>query len=220
MLKSSSSKRTTLSLSACSIVAATLLLAAPVFAQEQTSSSSSSMNTGVPLTAVIDAFAKTAKKRFLIDPRVQGNIPKEGLDLNRLSYRELQAILRLHGFAVVEISNIFNVIPADEIRHLPLPVFDRDAGNIGDDDFVVKVIGTGKLEATKLVPLLRPMLPQYGHLAATSSSNSLIVIATHANIKTLEATLRALEKQPIVQPSVARSNDGDPSAVPSVVQAK
>jgi general secretion pathway protein D len=123
-----------------------------------------------------------------------------------MSYRDLQSLLRLHGFSVVEIAGVYNVVPEAHMRQLPLPVIDKDANNIGDDDCVVKVISAGKLEAVRLLPILRPMLPQYAHLAALSDNNALVIVATYANVKTIEATVRALERQPLAQQKVAQVN--------------
>jgi general secretion pathway protein D len=176
-----------------------LLISAPIQAADKAEADAptgKSMD-GVPIVTVIDAVAKRTKKRYLVDPRVQGTVAKEGLDLNKIDYRELQAILRLHGFAAVEIGGAINVVPDANVRSLPLPVIEKDSSNLGDDDVVIKMIQTGKLDATRLVPLLRPMLPQYAHFAASSDFNSLIVVARYANIKTIEQIVRTLEKQPM-----------------------
>jgi general secretion pathway protein D len=104
------------------------------------------------------------------------------------------------------VGDAINVVPDANVRAMPLPVIDKDASSLGDDDVVVKIIGTGKLDAARLVPLLRPMLPQFAHFAADTDINSLIIVARYANVKTIEAVVRALEKQPMSpRPSAAIS---------------
>jgi general secretion pathway protein D len=176
-----------------------MFIAAPLQAADktETDATTAKLMDGVPIATVIDAVAKRTQKRYLVDPRVQGMVAKEGLELNKITYRELQAILRLHGFAAVEIGGAINVVPDANVRFMPLPVVEKDASNIGDDDVVIKMIQTGKLDATRLIPLLRPMLPQYAHFAASSDFNALVVVARYANIKTIEQVVRSLEKQPM-----------------------
>lgn len=45
----------------------------------------------------------------------------------------------------------------------------------------------------QLVPLLRPMIPQYGHLAALPCVNKLIMTDTFANIRRMEAVIDSLD---------------------------
>jgi general secretion pathway protein D len=153
-------------------------------------------NTGVPLIEVVEAVARRSQKRFIVDPRLAGNVRVPGLDIRKTTFRELQAILRVHGFATVEVEGTTSVVPDANLRSMPIPVIDRNPANIGDDDAVMKIVGTGKLDAVMLVPLLRPLLPQYAHLAAEKSTNSLIIVARYGNIKAIESLIRELEKRP------------------------
>jgi general secretion pathway protein D len=186
-----------------------LLVAGAVQAADKTDASESvaAKADGMPLTDIINAVAKRTQKRYLVDPRVRANVSPDGLDINKISYRELQAILRLHGFVAVEIGGAINVVPDANLRFMPMPVLDKDSANLGDDDVVIKVLSAGKLDATGLVPLLRPMLPQYAHLAATPDNNALVVAATYANVKTIEAVVRALEKLPVSKPLTLMSTE-------------
>jgi len=180
-----------------------LSIAVPIYAADKVEADApvAKLVDGVPIATVIDSVAKRTQKRYLVDPRVQGMIAKEGLDLNKIGYRELQAILRLHGYIAVEIGGAINVVPDANLRFMPLPVLEKDSANLGDDDVVIKVLSAGKLDATRLIPLLRPLLPQYAHFAATPDNNSLVIAATYANVKTIEAVVRALEKLPVSKPS-------------------
>jgi general secretion pathway protein D len=197
------------------LIPAILLIATPIQAADKVDTTDASAAAiknadGVPLTTVIEAVAKRTQKRYLVDPRVRGFVDREGLDLNKISYRELQAILRLHGFVALEIGGAINVFVDADMRFLQLPVVDKDTEKFGDDDVVVKVISTGKLDAARLVPLLRPMLPQYAHLAGDPAISSLIVVARYGNVKTIEAVVRALEKQPVTQRPVAPGSEPRP----------
>jgi len=47
--------------------------------------------------------------------------------------------------------------------------------------------------AAFLVPILRPMLPQYAHLAAAVCSNSLLVVDSYANVRRIETIVKILD---------------------------
>ena len=48
---------------------------------------------------------------------------------------------------------------------------------------------------SELLPLIRPLVPQYGHLAAVPSSNALIISDRRANIARLEELIRQLDQK-------------------------
>jgi hypothetical protein len=47
--------------------------------------------------------------------------------------------------------------------------------------------------ATPLVPILRPLLPQMGHLAALPCVNKLIIVDTFASVRRIQAIIDALD---------------------------
>jgi general secretion pathway protein D len=65
---------------------------------------------------------------------------------------------------------------------------------------------SGSMSAGQLVPLLRPMISQMGHLAALPDRNALIIVDRTANARRLVELIRILEKLP---------EAADPTAVKS-----
>ena len=56
----------------------------------------------------------------------------------------------------------------------------RDAGNVATsavkgDELVTRVIKVENVPAAQLVPILRPLVPQQGHLAAYPDSNMIVI---------------------------------------------
>lgn len=186
------------------IIAVYLLSSGAVYAAADPGASESSPtpsvanNAGVPLLQIIESVANRLQKRFIVDSQLRGNAVVEGFTQRATSYRELQAILRVYGFAALESDDTISIVPEAILRQLPMPVVDRAPANLGDDDVVTKVMSVGKLDAITLVPLLRPLLPQYAYLSAEKSTNSLIVVARYGKIKMLESLLRDLENRPSV----------------------
>jgi general secretion pathway protein D len=155
-------------------------------------SSVDSGSPGIAIVKVIDIVARKTGKKFILDPRVHAQVQIVGEDLNRLTYAELLTVLPLYGFTAVESGGYVLVVPQTNIRAMPLPLI---AGKEAypDSQYVSIVIPVTKLPAGSLVPILRPLLPPYAHLAAAICSNSLIMVDTYANVRRIQSLVKALD---------------------------
>lgn len=152
---------------------------------------------GAPLDQIIAAVAKKSGKKFILDSRVSGNVEILGQENSAVSYSDLLSILLLNGYTAIEGSNYISVIPISSVRVEPLPV--ATAKEIFPDaQFVTLVVPVKSVSAPGLVPILRPLLPTYAHLAAMPCINSLLIVDNFANVKRLEKLIAALDvgKQP------------------------
>jgi general secretion pathway protein D len=154
--------------------------------------SSDTETSGIAIDKVIEAVARRTGKKFVLDLRVHAQVHIVGEDLNHLTYVELLTILPLYGFTAVESGGFVLVVPQTNIRAMPLP---QIAGKetYPDSQYVSIVIPVTKLPAGSLVPILRPLLPPYAHLAAASCSNSLLMVDTYANVRRIESLVKALD---------------------------
>jgi general secretion pathway protein D len=154
---------------------------------------------GIELMELLELSAERLKKRFIIDPRVSGRALIVNLDPKRMSYADLQTVLSVHGFvATEEMNGTVRILPDANARQLPMPLLDDKRSELGPEEMVTKRIDVGSLQATQLVPILRPLLPQYAHLVAHAETNSLIVSARHANVQMIEKIVRELSSRPSV----------------------
>jgi type II secretory pathway component GspD/PulD (secretin) len=64
---------------------------------------------------------------------------------------------------------------------------------IGRAICVVPLKGIG---AAQLVPILRPLLPSYGHLAALPDRNALLIVDRSANVRRLVEIIKTFENLP------------------------
>ena len=78
------------------------------------------------------------------------------------------------------------------------------AANAGADDIVTQVVQVQNVGAAQLVPILRPLIPQYGHLAAHPGSNMLIISDRAGNVERMLRIVRRIDQ----------SNDEDIEIVP------
>jgi type II secretory pathway component GspD/PulD (secretin) len=179
----------TLALSLTLIFAASLQ---PARAQTALTSESST-DSGVPLAQLIATIAKKTGKKFVVDPRVRGGATLIGQDTASINYAELVTILEVNGFAAVEGGGYVRVVPEATVRQLATPIVSGKE-TLPDSEYVTRLIPVKSLPAGLLVPILRPLLPQQGHLAAEICTNTLMMVDTFANTKRIEAMVQTLDK--------------------------
>jgi len=165
---------------------------------------------GLPIEHVIAAVAKKTGKKYLIDPRVHGNVEILGQDSAAVTYGDLLSILLLSGYTAVEGNNYISVVPVTDMRAMPLPLA-TGKESYPDAQFVTMVINIKNTMAPALVPILRPLLPTYAHLAAMPCTNQLVVVDNFASVKRLEKLIATLD---VGTPYVPRSCQGEGSASP------
>jgi general secretion pathway protein D len=173
-----------------------LLLSSAVLSQQ----SSAADDEGCPndLVKTINEVGARLKKDFQIDPRTRGCLAGP-IDVSKTSYRDLQALLALHGFMdTMETDGVIQIIPDAGARSMPLRLIDDRTRDVSEFEMVMKIVDTGPLNASQLVPILRPLLPQYAHLVAHTQTNSMVIVARYGNVRTLETLLRSLRARPMV----------------------
>jgi general secretion pathway protein D len=178
-----------------------LLLPAVAFSadpdpKEVGSLSSASNAHGTDLRALVRDVAMRTHKHFVLDPRAPQSIDLLGLEPKDVTYPQLLAILAVNGMAAVAGDGIVQVIPTSEIRQDALPLVTPDNIKTLDDEWVTCVMPIKNISAPQLVPILRPMIPQSGHLAAYPDRNALVIVDRSANVRRLVEVVKILENLP------------------------
>jgi general secretion pathway protein D len=148
----------------------------------------------IELQTLLEQVAANSDKQFLVDHRSKQQVYVGGTPIEKPDYPVLLSILRNNGLVAVEIEGRVNVMPSDIARQLPLPLVQRDDPRIPDDEWVSRVITVANGNASYLVPILRPLLPQQGHLAAIGGEehNKLLIVDSYANVKRITEIVNAL----------------------------
>jgi len=189
--------RPSLPISLCAV-----LLLSTLAAHAQDSSSSNSAPPGtVPISSLVATVAQKTQKKFVLDPRVRANVSLVGEEPSSVTYDELLTILDTYGFAAVDIGGYVQVVPDAAVRAEPLPLVSADEKRPAYE-YVTAVFHVKSIPAGWLVPILRPMVPQQGHLAAMPCSNDLVMSDRFANVRRIEAIIKAMDTgAPIKTPS-------------------
>ncbi len=78
-------------------------------------------------------------------------------------------------------------------RQLPVRLVQEDDADIPDDEVVSRIVQMNNMNAPQAVPILRPLLPQYAHLAALPEENVVLIVDRYANVRRLTELLNALD---------------------------
>lgn len=145
------------------------------------------------ISALVTEVAEITGKNFIVDPRVKGNITvisSKPLTADQV-YDLFLGVLSVNGFAAVPSGNAIKLVPDVNAKQNAVPFDLRD--KIKGEALVTRVIQLENTSANELVPVIRPLLPQFAHLAAINGANAL-VISDHANnIAEIESLIRSLD---------------------------
>lgn len=146
------------------------------------------------IRALIATVSKFTGKNFVVDPRVKARVSVVSSKTMSESevYEVFLSVLQVHGYAAVPVGNIIKIVPEVNAKQGPLPVTtdDQQAG----DELITRVITLDHVPAAQLVPILRPLVPQQGHLAAYNPTNTLIITDHAANIRRLGEIIKGIDR--------------------------
>ncbi|WP_172597566.1 type II secretion system secretin GspD [Sulfuriflexus mobilis] len=147
------------------------------------------------IKTLISTVADKTGKNFIIDPRVKGKvtvISHKPVSRDEL-YQIFLSILEVHGFAAVPGDKAIKIVPDATAKQTGIPTATAKSPGQGDE-LVTRVVSIDYVNATQLVPILRPLIPQQGHMAAFPSSNVLIVSDRAENISRIMKLIRRIDR--------------------------
>ena len=143
---------------------------------------------------VIEAVGEITGKNFVLDPRVKAQVTM--LSSSPMSpdafYEAFLSILQVYGFVAVPSGDLIKILPDANARQVPGA--ETSTGAQAADDIVTQVLTINNVAAAQLVPILRPLIPQYGHLAAHPASNMLIISDRAANVERMMRIIRRIDQ--------------------------
>lgn len=146
------------------------------------------------INALVESMSVLTGKNFIVDPRVKGRVtiisakPMEEKEL----YEVFLAVLAVHGFAAVPSDNVIKIVPAAGAKQENIPTVDQRRG-AEPDQIVTRVIQVQNVAAAQIVPILRPLIPPQGHLAAYTPTNVLIISDAAANVERIASIIGRID---------------------------
>ena len=147
------------------------------------------------LRAVISEVSRLTGKNFIIDPKVQGKIsivsskPMSDTEL----YQVFLSMLQISGFAAIPAGNVTKIVPSSEARTMSPQEINSIPDSANVDDMMVQVIPIKYVPAEQLVPVLRPLMPQWSSVTAYGPSNMLILSGRSSNIRQISKIISQVD---------------------------
>lgn len=144
---------------------------------------------------IAEAVGAATGKNFIIDPRAHAQVTM--ITATPMSadafYEAFLSILQVHGFIAVKAGDVIKILPDTSTRQVPsLDLPSRVSAT--SDEIVTQVIDVKNVSAAQLVPILRPLIPNYGQLAAHAASNVLIVSDRANNVNRIINIVRRIDQ--------------------------
>lgn len=172
------------------------------------------------INALIGTVAEVTGKNFIVDPRVKGKvtvISSRAMDSEEV-YHVFLSILKVHGFAAVPSGQVIKILPDVSAKQDSIPsASDAEPGT--GDEMVTRVIQVDNVASAQLVPILRPLVPQQGHLAAYPTTNVLIISDRAENVSRLVDIIRRIDKVSDSEIEVIRLEHASAAEVVRVLNA-
>ena len=147
------------------------------------------------ITMIAEAVSAATGKNFIIEPRVRAQVTM--LSSTPMSpdafYEAFLSILQVHGFVAMPSGNIVKIVPDANARTMPGDDLPGEVSRTSDE-IVTQVIQVKNVNAAQLVPILRSLIPQNGHLAAYQPSNILIISDRAANVNRIMRIIRRIDQ--------------------------
>jgi len=145
---------------------------------------------------------------IVVDPAVKGKvkvISSKPVTRDEL-YDLFLSILEVHGYTAVRSGGVVRVIQSKDARSSPVAV--ADGKRRGGDEYVTQVIRLENISAAKLIPVLRPLVPQQAHMAAYAPSNAIIISDVSANIDRIRDIIERMDKTAVQETDIVQLRYG------------
>ncbi len=144
------------------------------------------------LFEVINLLAQDLHINYILDSTVKNGTVTintygavRDLDLRPL----LETILRMNGLAMVQVGNIFRIVPAANIARQPVsPISETDGNKLSDDErLVLNLVFLRYVTSAEMQKILQPFIGDGAQLTPYDPANLLIILDNSRNMRrTLE----------------------------------
>lgn len=159
------------------------------------------------IRAFVTQVADITGYSFVVDPRVKGKvtvISNAPMTRNEI-YELFLSVLQVHNFAAIPSDGVIKIVQSTDAKQLG----DRlnYLREVPGEQMVTRVIQVKNGNALELVPILRPMVAKYGHLAGVAAANALIISDHVSNIERIEHLVAELDSPSSYEMEVVQLRD-------------
>ena len=145
------------------------------------------------IRAFVTQVADITGYSFVVDPRVKGKVTVlSSAPMNKDEIYDLfLAVLQVHGFTAIPGEEVIKVVQQVDAKQSAESL--ERFTEVPSEQLITRVIQIDNANALELVPILRPLVAKYGHLAGVAAANALIVSDHSSNIRRIEQIVRELD---------------------------
>jgi len=145
------------------------------------------------IRAFVTQVADITGYSFVVDPRVKGKVTVlSSAPMNKDEIYDLfLAVLQVHGFTAIPGEEVIKVVQQVDAKQSAESL--ERFTEVPSEQLITRVIQIDNANALELVPILRPLVAKYGHLAGVAAANALIVSDHASNIQRIEQIVRELD---------------------------
>jgi general secretion pathway protein D len=133
-------------------------------------------------------------------------------------YEAFLSILQVYGFVAVPQGNVVKIIPDTQAKTSPsidLP----DHVSATSDEIVTQVLDVKNVSAAQLVPILRPMVPQWGSLVAYAPGNILVITDHASNVNRMIRIIHRIDQVGNQDPEIVPLQNASAAEIVRVVNS-
>jgi len=159
------------------------------------------------IRAFVTQVADITGYSFVVDPRVKGKVTVlSSAPLNKDEiYNLFLAVLQVHGFTAIPGEEVIKVVQQVDAKQ-SAESLDRFP-ETPSEQLITRVIRIDNANALEMVPILRPLVAKYGHLAGVAAANALIISDHASNIQRIEQIVRELDSPSKYEVEVIQLNE-------------
>ncbi|HEX7034466.1 MAG TPA: type II secretion system secretin GspD [Pseudomonadales bacterium] len=145
------------------------------------------------LNEFVAQVAEITGRTFVVDPRIKGNvtvISSTPMDADAV-YELFLSVLRVHNWTAVPSGGVIRIQQTATAKQSP--GVEGPLDEIPPEELVTRVVPAQNVDSAELVKILRPLIPQYGHIASVAQPN-VVIISDHAdNILRLQEIIQQID---------------------------
>ncbi len=147
------------------------------------------------ILSVINEVSLETGKNFVVDPRVSGKItlvsskPIKPTEV----YQVFLSVLGLLGYSAISNGSVVKIVPNMESGEQATRVTNSIVPGKGDE-VVVRVIPLDTISANQLIPIIRPLMPQWSNISAYTPGNVLILLGRANNLERIVTVVREIDR--------------------------
>lgn len=148
------------------------------------------------LREFIAQIAAITGESFVIDPRIKtGNtvsvITSQAMTKSQI-YDIFLEVLNASGYTVVTKGKVRSITPNTTARTLGSTFEEQDEPTRAS--IVTRVIGLHSVSAIEVIPIIRPLIAQFGHAASSASGNAVVISDQLDNVERITTLVRELDE--------------------------